>query len=165
MKILIVHYPYHPLSGPERYLFNVMDLLKRNGHTVIPFSINYANNIPSEFEKYFVEPIGDKNTHSYSAQTDLSISDKIEIVKNSFYHKEAWEKLNELIKTEEPDVAYFLQFFGKLSISIFDACHENNIPVILRLSDYGLICSKNIFYRVWGSLYKMHHKSTLQFKI
>lgn len=147
MKILIIHYRYYPVSGPERYLFNIIELLKSRGHTVIPFSINYKNNIPSEFEKYFIEPIGDKNGFSYSKQADISLLNKIKIALNFFYNKNAYKKLNELIKSEKPDIAYVLQFQGKLSISIFDACINQKIPVVLRLSDYGLICSKNTFFR------------------
>jgi glycosyltransferase involved in cell wall biosynthesis len=147
MKILIIHWRFFPVSGPERYLFNTIELLERNGHTVIPFSINYESNNPTEFDKYFVESVGDKNNFNFTAQSNISITDKIKIAKNFFYNTNAYENLNDLIRNEKPDIAYILQFFGKLSISIFDACYENKIPIVLRLSDYGLICSKNIFYR------------------
>ena len=147
MKILIVHYRYYPVSGPERYMFNVTELFESKGHTVIPFSINYEDNKPSKYDKYFINPIGDKSNSNYSAQKKISFLNKIKIVLSFFYNKNANNKLNELIEKEKPDIALVLQFFGKLSISIFDTLNKNNIPVVLRLSDYGLICAKNTFYR------------------
>ena len=45
MKIIIVHYSYYELSCPEKYLFGISNLLKDKGHSVIPFSLNYSQNI------------------------------------------------------------------------------------------------------------------------
>jgi len=147
LKILIIHYRYYPVSGPERYLFNVKELFERNGHTVIPFSTNYDQNIETEYNKYFVDPIGDKSQFSYSKNSSISLKDKFKISRNYFYNKNVYKNLSALIKEEKPDVAYVLQFFGKLSIAVFDACKDAGIPVVLRLSDYGLLCSNNIFFR------------------
>ena len=57
MKIIIVNYRYFVSGGPERYLFNVMDLLQKNGHEVIPFSIKNKLNKASEYDGYFMEPV------------------------------------------------------------------------------------------------------------
>ena len=52
-----------------------------------------------------------------------------------------------MIQLEKPDIAFVLQYGNKLSTSIFDACMANKVPVVLRLSDFNLLCAKNIFYR------------------
>ncbi len=39
MRIALVNYRYFISGGPERYLFNIKEILERNGHEVIPFSI------------------------------------------------------------------------------------------------------------------------------
>ncbi|MDC6389772.1 glycosyltransferase family 4 protein [Maribacter sp. PR1] len=145
MKIVIVHYRYYHGSGPETYLFNVKRLFENNGHTVIPFSASYPNNEPSPYSEYFYKPIVDK-FHLNENKNSISVTDQIKIVKNSFYNKDVFKKLTGLLNDERPDVVYVLQYGTKLSTSIFDAAYSLNIPVVLRLSDFNLVCAKNTFF-------------------
>ena len=146
MKILIVHYRYYEASGPEKYLFGISKLLEDKGHTVIPFSLNYSENKESEFSEFFPKPIV-SNFHINDVKNELSLKDKVRIIKRSFYNLEVYKKLSLLIKETKPDVAYILQYGTKLTISIFDAIHRANIPTVLRISDFNLICAKNTLYR------------------
>jgi len=146
MKIVLIHYRYYEVSGPERYLFNISKVLKESGHEVIPFSLNYPENNDSEYSKFFPKPISEK-FHINQQKNSISFIHKLKIIRNSFYNKEVYKKLQELIDFVNPDIAYVLQYGTKLSISIFDVLSNNNIPVVLRLSDFNLICAKNIFYR------------------
>lgn len=146
MKILLIHYRYYEASGPERYLFNISKLLNDYGHEVIPFSLSFKENRSSEYSKYFAKPIVE-NFHVDKTKRDLSFSDKLGIIKNSFYNNQVYNKLIELIEIEKPNLAYVLQYGNKLSTSIFDACKHKDLPVVIRLSDFNLLCSKNILYR------------------
>lgn len=146
MKIVIIHYRFYESSGPERYLFNITKLLHDHGHEVIPFSLDYKENRTSEFSEYFAKPVVE-HFHVDKIKGNLSFSEKLGIIKNSFYNNQVYNKLTELIDIEKPNVAYVLQYGNKLSTSIFDACKHKNLPVVLRLSDFNLLCSKNIFYR------------------
>jgi len=146
MKILLVHYRYYESSGPEKYLFNVTKLFEENGHEVVPFSLNYDENKKTTFSKYFPEPIVSQ-FHIAKNKNEISLKNKIRIIKNSFFNKDVYSKITNLIEIEKPDIAYVLQFGTKISTSIFDAFSRNNIPVALRLSDFNLICAKNTFYR------------------
>lgn len=147
MKIILIHNKYFLESGPESYLFNIEALLRQEGHQVIPFSLNYSNNKSTEYAKYFVNPIGDPNIFRYSEQDEISVLNKLKILKNAYYNEKVYKSLEELINIEKPDIAYLLQFWGKLSPSVIKSCKDNKVPVVLRLSDYGLICSKNIMFR------------------
>lgn len=53
MKILLVNYRYFISGGPERYYFNIKEILEHNGHEVIPFSVKSMRNVPNDYEKYF----------------------------------------------------------------------------------------------------------------
>lgn len=44
MKIILVNYRYFISGGPERYYFNIKEILERNGHVVIPFSVKNSRN-------------------------------------------------------------------------------------------------------------------------
>ena len=58
MKIVLVNYRYFFAGGPERYLFNIKQLLEDAGHEIIPFSVKHKQNVATPYEKYFLSPIG-----------------------------------------------------------------------------------------------------------
>ena len=58
MKIVLVNYRYFFSGGPERYMFNIKQLLEEEGHEVIPFSVKHNKNIATPYEKYFLSPVG-----------------------------------------------------------------------------------------------------------
>jgi glycosyltransferase involved in cell wall biosynthesis len=147
VKIIIVHHRYYKASGPERYLFNIKTLLEKNGHSVIPFSINYPENEDCEYRRFFIDPVVKNSSFHISKIEKISLLEKLKIVKNAFYNSEAYTKFSQLVLEEKPDLVYTIQFMGKISTSIFDVTQKFNIPVISRLSDYNLICGRNILYR------------------
>lgn len=147
MKIIIVNYRYFVSGGPERYLFNVIDLLESNGHTVIPFSVKNKLNKPSAYENYFLDPVGEAEEVYFSEYKKTSIKTVARSFSRMFYSFEAKRKLDSLIKAVNPDLIYVLHYQNKISASIFDAAAKNNVPVIHRISDFGQICSNALFYR------------------
>ncbi|MEP7165226.1 MAG: glycosyltransferase family 4 protein [Ferruginibacter sp.] len=147
MKIIIVNYRYFVSGGPERYLFNVIDLLEKNGHEVIPFSIKSKLNKPSAYDDYFLEPVGKNDEIYFSEYKKTSIRTIARSFSRMFYSFEAKRKLDSLIKAVNPDLIYVLHYQNKISASIFDAAVKNKIPVIQRISDFGHICANALFYR------------------
>ena len=144
MKILLIHYRFYEVSGPEKYLFNIKNALQELGHEVIPFTLGYHKNKKSKYEIYHPEPIV-QEFHLNKAR--LSIYDKIQILFNGFYNIHVYNSISKLIKTEKPDIAYVLQYTTKLSISPLIALRKNNIPIVHRLSDFNLVCAKNTLFR------------------
>lgn len=147
MKIILVHYRYFISGGPERYMFNIIDLLKENGHEVIPFSVKHNKNVESDYqEEFFLDPIGSGDEifgHEY--KKDFRTVSKV--ISRMLYSSEAKKKLKNLIRKIKPDLIYVLQFQNKISCSVIDAAHELNIPIVQRISDFGHICIDNIFYQ------------------
>ena len=60
MKIILVNYRYFISGGPERYYFNIKEILERNGHVVIPFSVKNSRNFSSDYETYFLDRLDDE---------------------------------------------------------------------------------------------------------
>ena len=147
MKIIIVNYRYFFSGGPERYLFNITELLQNNGHTVIPFSVKHAKNEFSEYEQYFLDPIGTGNEVYANEYNKLSFDTLKKTMSRMLYSFEAKNKLEILIQKVEPDLIYVLHYQNKISASIFDAAKKFNIPVVNRISDFGQICANALLYR------------------
>lgn len=145
MKIVIAHYKYYIQGGPERYMLKFTELAEKHGHTVIPFSVDYSKNRDTPYKKYFVKAADKESSGSFDA-SKLTFRSALSGIAKQFHNKEAYEKLRQLIIDEKPDLLYVL-LPGALSADIFKAAKEYDIPVILRLSDFRLICGKNVLLR------------------
>jgi glycosyltransferase involved in cell wall biosynthesis len=146
MKIIVVNYRYFLSGGPERYLFNITEVLERNGHTVIPFSIQHNKNKPTPWEPYFMSPIGTGNEVYANEYKKTSLSTLSKVMGRMLYSFEAKRKLKKLIRDTRPDLVYVLYYQNKMSSSVIDAAYEMKVPVVQRISDFGHICANNIFY-------------------
>ena len=69
MRIALVNYRYYVSGGPERYLFNIKDVLERKGHEVVPFSIKSSKNVPSPYEEDFLDTVDDQTYFAQSKKT------------------------------------------------------------------------------------------------
>lgn len=146
MKIIIANIRYFFSGGPERYMFNIMDALKEQGHKVIPFSIKHKFNEPSEYSSYFLESIGNGDEVYFRNYRKKKIKDILHFIGRLFYSFESKRKLTQLIKDTKPDLLYILYYQNKMSPSIIRAANKKGVPVIIRVSDFGMICAANIFY-------------------
>lgn len=147
MRILLVNYRYFISGGPEKYLFNIKEMLEQNGHEVIPFSIRSSKNVESEYSEYFVEPIGREDAVYYSEvkKTPKSV---VQLVARSVYSWEVKRAVQKAINDLKPDLMYVIHFVNKLSPSIIIGAKELDIPVVLRISDYFLLCPRfDFMYR------------------
>jgi glycosyltransferase involved in cell wall biosynthesis len=145
LKILVINYAYFVTGGPERYLFNLTNLLEDNGHTVIPFSIDLKENLSTKYSKYFVSSINTDRSFYFSSKT--TFKEKIKQITRLIYSPEVEFKLLKLLQVERPDVAYILHYQKKMSPAVLTACKKMNVPIVVRISDYLSMCPARIFVR------------------
>jgi glycosyltransferase involved in cell wall biosynthesis len=146
MKIVLLNYRFFVSGGPERYLFNVMDLLEAHGHQVIPFSFAYSNSRPTAYADDFADPPGGPEAAWYKDlkqdwRTNLRMFGKL------IYNFDAKRRLKNLLKREKVDLVYALQMVNTLYPSVVDACVEEGVPLVHRLSDFQYLCGNYKFYR------------------
>jgi glycosyltransferase involved in cell wall biosynthesis len=146
MKIILVNYRYFISGGPERYLFNVKALLEKNGHTVIPFSVKHKLNSCSDYDQYFISPLGKGDVTYFSESDKTSINEIFKFFSRMFFSFEARKKFRQLIIDTNPDLVYVLHYQNKLSPSFIGMARKYNLPVIQRVSDFGHICANQLFY-------------------
>ena len=142
-----MNYRYFFSGGPERYLFNITDLLQKNGHTVIPFSVKHSKNEFTEYEEYFLDPIGTGNEVYANEYNKTNFDTLKKTMGRILYSFEAKKKLEILIEHVEPDLIYVLHYQNKISCSIFDAAEKYKIPVVNRISDFGQMCANALLFR------------------
>jgi glycosyltransferase involved in cell wall biosynthesis len=147
MKIVLVNYRYFFSGGPERYMFNIKQILEDNGHLVIPYSIQHKLNVKSEYEKEFLSPIGKGEEVYFSdVQKNKSLSARWKGFTRMVYSTEARKSFKKFLKKHNPDIVYILYYQNKMSCSIVDAAYEMGIPVVHRISDYSLVVPCSMMY-------------------
>lgn len=145
-KILIVN-KYHFVSGgAERYFLTIMESLRKRGIEPIPLSVNYPKTLPTPYQKYFIEPVL-KGREAKIINAAPGWKEKIRLAARAVYNVEAAEAVRRIARDHRPDLAYLLNFNNHISPSVIDACAAEGIPVIMRMSDFNLVCSSNMYYR------------------
>lgn len=132
MKILFINKYFYPKGGPERVVFDTAGLFQDRGHTVTFFSMRHPKNHDTPCKRFFV------------SQVDYEKPGLINAVRSSlrmFYSCEANKKLRLLIKKNKPDVAHLHNIYHQISPSILHCLKENNVPVVMTLHDFKMVCA------------------------
>ncbi len=127
MKILQINKFFYLKGGSERHYFDLIDLLKKNGHSVVEFSMKSKENYSSKFEKYFVDYV---DLHKFNLKNIFKF----------FYNYQAVARLKKLIKKEKPNIAHLHNIAHQLSPAIIKVLKKHKIPIVQTLHDYKLIC-------------------------
>ncbi|MBI5207883.1 MAG: glycosyltransferase, partial [Candidatus Firestonebacteria bacterium] len=132
LNVLLINKFFYKKGGSETALFDSAELLKKKGNKTAFFSMKHPDNFASEYSKYFVD-----NIDFFITQ---SIWSKIKIVNKILFSFEAKTKLKKLLKTEKIDIAHLHNIAHQISPSILHVLKKNNIPVVMTLHDYKLVC-------------------------
>lgn len=132
MRILLINKFFFLKGGAETLFFKMAKLLRENGHEVLFFSMEHPQNYKSPYSKYFVSHV--------DFEKPKNIVRKIFIVERVLYALEARIKIAKLIKLEKPDIAHLHNVYHHISPSILHVIKRYNIPVVLTLHDYKMVC-------------------------
>lgn len=130
MKVLLIDVYHYNRGGAETVCFNTGSMLEEHGHQVVYYALRWKENKKSKFEKYFPE----------SKETRKGIFRQVINLRNYFYYPDAAKKMEMLIKEEKPDIAHIHLMWGQISPSIFPVLKKYNIPIILTIHDYRIVC-------------------------
>jgi len=141
MKILLGHKYFFRGGGTSTYLFALMDYLREKGHEPIPFSVQYAQNEPSEYSDYFISPpLGPDASHLRDMK--MSPANALRVLARATYSFEARRKVRALIQATSPDIAYLHNLYNYMSPSMIDECKKQGLPVVMRVPDFNLVCAE-----------------------
>jgi len=151
MRILEVNKFHYLRGGAEKYFLDISEYLKKQGHEVAVFSMQHPKNLPSPWSRYFVSRI---------SFNEGGLRDKLIAPGRIIYSREAKRKFEELVKDFKPEIIHIHNIYHQLSPSILDVAKKYQIPVVMHLHDYKLICPNyqlfthgQICYRCRGGKY------------
>ena len=138
MKILQIDKFYYPKYGTGKHVFALTRELEKQGHTVIPFSMQDDKNEQTQYAKYFVSNV-DVSAISFSWKG-------IKTAFRMIYSFEARRKIRKLLEKEKPDIAHIHLIHHHISPSILYELKKQGIPIVQTVHDYKLVHSN---YFMW----------------
>ena len=133
MRILYCNKYNFPFSGTEVYMFELMNMMKAQGHEVALFSMADPRGLPTPYDTYFLPNIDFKNPpHGLLARAKLAA--------HAIYSTDARRRLRQVIAAFHPDVAHVRNIYHHLSPSIFWELKAQGVPVLYHLNDFKLLC-------------------------
>ena len=106
--------------------------MEKHGHAVHIFARQHANNFASKYDMYFPrEMVTDSLKPTISGLRSLW---------QIFYNWEAKRGLAKMLQDIPIDVAHAHNIYGGLTTSVLDLLYKRNIPILMTLHDYKLIC-------------------------
>jgi glycosyltransferase involved in cell wall biosynthesis len=140
MKILMANKFFFLNGGVEKYYRDLLVRLTETGHEPIPFSVGYFGNWDSAYSPFFLPP-PDKEGKAHFKDIRIRPGNILRYLDRSIYSFEARYYLYRLIKTAgKIDAAYVFNIYNYMSPSIIDFLKEKDIPVIMQVGDYNLLC-------------------------
>ncbi|WP_439883365.1 glycosyltransferase family 4 protein [Pontibacter sp. MBLB2868] len=120
MRILIIHNHYKEVGGEDTVFFAEAALLEEHGHEVQKLALSNK----------------EVNT----------ISEKLGAAFGVAYNWSSARRIEESIKTFQPDVVHVHNFFPLVSPAVFYICHTYKVPVVMTLHNYRLICPSALLH-------------------
>jgi glycosyltransferase involved in cell wall biosynthesis len=133
MRILYCNKYNFPFSGTEVYLFQLMQMMKEQGHEVALFSMVDARGQPSDFDRFYVSNLDFK-------RSGRGLFQKMRLGMHAIYSREARRQLGRMIEAFRPDVAHVRNIYHHLSPSILWELKQHRVPVVYHLNDFKLLC-------------------------
>jgi glycosyltransferase involved in cell wall biosynthesis len=132
MKVLLVNKFFYRRGGSETVFFDTADLLKAGGDDVIFFSMHHQRNLPSTQSPYFVSHI--------DFQAPRGLLDTLRASGRVLYSLEARRSLQRLLARERPHIVHLHNIHHQLSPSILSVLSRHDLPVVMTLHDYKMVC-------------------------
>jgi glycosyltransferase involved in cell wall biosynthesis len=130
--LLSINNYYYRRGGAEVVFLEQNRLFEEVGWQVVPFAMQYAKNLPSEWQDYFVDEI--------EFSSNYSLLEKATRVPKIIYSFEARKKITDLVAKAKPNIAHAHNVYHHISPAIFGKLKALGIPTVLTLHDLKIAC-------------------------
>jgi glycosyltransferase involved in cell wall biosynthesis len=132
MRILFCNKYNYPFSGTEVYLFELMELLRSQGHETALFSMADPRGESTPYDHHFVPLVDFKGK--------AGLWQKARQAAHAVYSLDARQRMRAMIEEFCPDVAHVRNIYHHLSPSILWELKAQNVPVVYHLNDFKVLC-------------------------
>jgi glycosyltransferase involved in cell wall biosynthesis len=133
MRILYCNKYNFPFSGTEVYLFELMKMMRAQGHEVALFSMADPRGQATPYDQHLIPLVDFK-------KADIGVLGRAKLAAHAIYSHDARRRLRRMIADFQPDVAHVRNIYHHLSPSILWELKKQNVPVLYHLNDFKLLC-------------------------
>ncbi len=145
MKVLLCNTYLYRRGGAEVCLFDLAELLSKKGHEVVFFGMDDERNEVAASPDFLVRSI------EFSDYGPLRLFWNAKALARVVYSREARAKAKRLVEIEKPDLVHVGNIAHHISPSILDVFRESDIPVVMSLRDYKMICPNSLLLNRRGT--------------
>jgi len=127
---------YYRRGGAEAVMLDQNDLLSEAGWTIVPFAMEFDQNLATDYDDYFVEEI--------DFASDYAPIEKVRKVVKSVYSLEARAAIGRLIDDTRPDIVHAHNVYHHLTPAIFGAVQKKNVPTVMTVHDLKIGCPSKL---------------------
>jgi glycosyltransferase involved in cell wall biosynthesis len=138
MKVLVANNYYYLRGGSERVMFNDIQALTACGIEVVPFSAADPANVATEYSMYFAPGADIRATHPVR---------RIEAAAEAIHCRRTADAFANLLDKTQPDIVHCHNIYGRLSTSILGVLRQRNLPAVLTVHDYKVVCPSYLMLR------------------
>lgn len=138
MKVLMANNYFYLRGGCERVMFNDMQALTSQGIEVIPFSAADEANVQTPYSPYFA-PGADIRATSPLKRIGAAV--------DAIHCRRTTEAFAKLLDETQPDIVHCHNVYGRLSTAILAVAKKRNVPVVLTVHDYKVVCPAYLMLR------------------
>lgn len=120
MKALMCHNFYRLAGGEDQVYHDECWLLRHYGHQVVTYDV-----------------------HNDALQS----MGRWDAIKSTFWNRDTYRNVRQLIQTHGPDVVHCANTFPLLSPSVYDAANAEGVPVVQSLHNFRLFCPGSTLLR------------------
>ncbi len=136
LKVLFVNKFLFIKGGAETYVFNLANYLREQGHTAEFFGMDHCQNMVSS----------NLNLNVRNMDFHGTLLKKLLYPFKIIYSIEARRKIKRIIRNIKPDIIHLNNYNFQITPSILYEIKKHNIPVIMTLHDFQLICPNHMLY-------------------
>jgi len=108
-------------------------LLAEHGHQVIYWGMAHPDNPNYPYQEFFTEYV--------DLNAPMNLRNSLKIASNLLYSFEAKNKIERLVEIERPDIVHLNSVAHQISPSILRVFRKFNIPTVMTLHDYKMVCA------------------------
>ncbi len=134
MRVLMINKFLYPRGGDAIVTLNTGSLLEGYGHEVVYWGMKNSQNHSFLHEDFFIDEV-DLNAGG-------GVGHQLRIAGNMLYSLEAKRKVQALIThAGKPDIVHLHNFAHQISPSILHIFRKYNIPCVMTMHDYKIVCA------------------------
>lgn len=130
--LLAVNNYYYYRGGAETVFLEHNHIFEKRGWDVVPFAMKHSRNLPSAWDKHFVDEL--------EFGKDYSLPEKVTRALRVLYSFQSKRNLRELLNKVRPDICHAHNIYHHISPSILGTLKQHGVPIVLSLHDLKIAC-------------------------